>query len=139
MDPLAKKILNSLKCPICGGQIDLLSYNKPTSRKGNNFGCVVDQMHYALFFVHWEDPVRIEKEVVWLYEGTYLYEVVQEHYFLGRPIPGTDIYMKPVDPEHRVLDNVKPKYLHFNKILFDFTKTNREKLLNRIKTILVFQ
>jgi hypothetical protein len=139
VDPIAKKILNSLKCPICGGQIDLLTYKKPISSKGNNFGCVVDQMHYAIFFVHWEAPIRIEKETVMLYEGTKLYEVKQEHYFLGRPVPCTDIYIKPVDLENRVLDNIKPKHFHFNKLLFDFTKTNREKLLNRIKTILVFQ
>lgn len=141
MDFVAKKILNALKCPVCQSQIDILNWVVPKigSKKGHNFGCVSDHFHYSIFFMHWELPIRIEKETVIIYEGKYQYEIAQDYFLSGISFPHTHIYIRVVDAEKRILDNHPIKEIGFNKILFDFSKTNREKLVNRVKTILVFQ
>lgn len=143
MDKVAKQILNSLKCPICGSQIDLFEWAKPVSKKGNNFGCVAEPSHYGLFFVHWELPYRIEKEDVMIYNGSHLYDIQQEHYIAntsGRvKITRTRIYIRDIDEEFRIIDNGVFKTFAYNKLLFDFAHTTRDKVINRVKTILVFQ
>jgi len=140
MDKVAKLILNSLRCPVCSGQIDLISYTKLARKPSNqNFSCVYDPEHYGVFLVHWEQPVRLELERATVYEGRHQFNVTQYHYFNGQPAHLTSISIREVDPENRIIDNVKPKEFHYDKHLFDFKKTNREKLVNRIKTILVFQ
>ena len=140
MDPIAKRILNSLKCPVCSGQIDLIGYDSAKQKsKDVNFTCVYDPEHYAIWLVHWDAPIRLEFERATVYEGRYQYQVTQQHYLAGFPINRTNITIREVDPEHRILDNNPTKLFTYQKHLFDFTKTNREKLVNRIKTILVFQ
>jgi hypothetical protein len=140
MDKVAKLILNSLKCPVCGGQIDLLDWTKLESKpKDQNFSCVYDPEHFGIFLVHWEQPIRLEQERATVYEGKYQYRVIQYHYFGGVPNCFTNIEIREVDPEHRVKELIPIKEFHYQKHLFDFTKTNKEKLINRIKTILVFQ
>jgi len=135
MDPIAKQILNSLRCPICKSQIDLLDWKNPTGSPKYNFSCAADWQHYRLFFQHWDYPYRIEYETVWLFEGRFLYSVTQ------KDGGDTEITLLDIDPENRILDGQKDKKPSFtyNKHLFDFTNTNRDKLLNRLHTILVFQ
>lgn len=139
MDPIAKKILNTLKCPVCGGQIDVFDWAEKNTKRGVNFGCAYNREDFGIFFVHWEQPIRIEKEVAIVYEDKHQYEVIQEHYLFGGKVTNTLINIRDVDAENRVLDSSKTKKFTFNKLLFDFSKTNRAKLVNRIKTILVFQ
>ncbi len=139
MDKAAKIILNSLRCPVCKGQIDLFDWAKPVSKKGNNFGCVYESKHYGLYFVHWEMPYRIEQEIVIVNDASHEYEIHQTSYVSGRPFLSTQIRMWDIDPEGRVISSSEFKDFNFNKHLFDFSKSNKEKLLNRIKTILVFQ
>lgn len=100
-----------------------------------NFCCVQNWEHYRNFFVHWEPVYRIEYETVVTYEGKYKYIVSQ--YDDQR----TEIIVCQVDPEGRAIDSKekKPTKFSYPKHLFDFAKTNREKLVNRVKTILVFQ
>lgn len=137
MDKAAKLILNSLRCPLCGGQIDLRDIT--INKRGNNFVCVNNATHYAIFFVHWEQPSRIEKETVMIYDGPHLYQIVQEYYVLGRSFINTRISIRDIDPEGRIIDKGKFKSLDYKKSLFDFSKSNEEKIIGRIKTILVFQ
>jgi len=142
MDPLAKRLLNSLRCPICKSQIDLLSFTK--NKKGNNFGCAQDQNHYAIFLVHWDLPFRVEQEDVQVYSGKYLYEIRQNHYVSPPTIPAvkcneTLIFIKEVDKEFRVIEKGKLQHFQYNQILFDFQTTSKDKIINRVKTILVFQ
>ena len=140
MDKVAKLMLNSLRCPVCGGQIDLISYTKLDRKpKDQNFSCVYDPEHYGVFLVHWEQPPRIEIEQATVYEGKHKFHVKQYYYFNGVQNQFTNIVIREVDPEHRVVDKVMPKEFHYDKHLFDFKKTTRDKLVNRIKTILVFQ
>lgn len=139
MDKAAKLFLNSLKCPVCGGQIDLFEWAKPVSKKGNNFGCVADPSHYGIFFVHWEQPFRLEQEIATVNVNGYQYEVIQHYWMGGLKVEITTIYIHPIDPEQRRIDGSKSKCVTFQKHLFNFSQTNKHKLINKIKTILVFQ
>jgi hypothetical protein len=140
MDKAAKLILNSLKCPVCGGQIDLLDWTKLEQKpKDQNFSCVYDPEHFGIYLVHWEQPIRLEFERATVYEGSHQYQVTQNHWLAGFRTQRTVVLIREVDPEHRIIDTVKAKQFVYNKLLFDFNKTNREKLVNRVKTILVFQ
>lgn len=133
MNPDAKKLLNSLRCPICSGQLDLIGYMVSNKSKDYNFFCVKDFRHYGIFLVHWEDlPAIITQQGVTIFEGSHQFDIVQKG---GR----TTITMLEIDPEERILDNIKPKVFQYEKELFNFSKTNRDKIVNRIKTILVFQ
>jgi hypothetical protein len=140
MDKIAKQILNSLRCPVCGGQIDLISWTKLERKpKDQNFSCVYDPEHYGIWFVHWEQPVRLEMERATVYEGSHQYQVFQQHWINGARATSTKVVISEVDPEHRIIETKDKKVFQYDKHLFDFTKVSREKLVNRIKTILVFQ
>lgn len=133
MDPIAKALLNSLRCPLCSGQLDLrASWLSPSKVKDYNFFCVNDFSHYGIFLVHWEHPIRIEQEGVIVNEYPHSFKISQ----WGNK---TEVIVYEIDLEHRVLDNVKPTEFKYEKKLFDFSRTNKEKILNRVKTILVFQ
>jgi len=123
MDPLQKTILNSLKCPVCGGQIDGIT----------KFYCASNEEHYQVFFNGDTFPYIISSEKVIVYNGKHQYEIIQT-------INSTAIYIWKVDGENRrIIDKVNPPQpLVFGKKLFDFSKTNKEKLVNKMKTILVF-
>ena len=132
MDPLVKKLLNSLRCPICKGQLDLMSYAVSSKPKKYNFSCVYDFRHYGIFLNHWDLPPVIHEEGVIIFEQPYRFDILQEN-------NNTQIIIYETDLEERVIDNIKPKVFKYDKLLFNFSKTSREKILNRIKTILVFQ
>ena len=131
MDSIVKQTLNKLKCPICKSQIDLMDWSIKYSIKKYNFCCVDNWEHYCLYLVHWEPIIRIDYEKVIVYEGRYKYEIMRSDIC-------TDIFTSRVDIEHNILQD-SPKLYSNAKRLFDFSNTNKEKLLNRIKTILVFQ
>ncbi len=148
MDPVVKAFLNSLKCPVCKSQIDLFQAKK---KDGNNFACVQDYTHYAIFLVHWEQPLRIESEDVRVYKGKYLYDIKQHHYLPGNNHfglgPGfgplrcdkTTIIVREIDKEFRIIEKLEAKSFEYDKVLFDFQNTSEQKIINRVKTILVFQ
>ena len=137
MSPDARRLLNTLRCPICGAQIDLIEWHAVT-RSGFNFGCVADPEHYSIYFIHWEVPLLIQKEYVSIYDGNTKYTILQD-YSHNRP-PQTTIRLYQVDPEKRIIEGKRHKAAIFPNItLFKFNQTTSEKLLNRIKTILVFQ
>lgn len=137
-----KAMLATLKCPVCQSKIELAPIS--SKRGGNNFSCVADNKHYGLFIVHWELPVRIESETVRVYDDKYLYEIDQFHTLT---IPNhkatksneTILFIREVDKERNIVKNGKIEQLQFPQILFDFKNTTEQKILNRVKTILVFQ
>lgn len=134
MDPVAKAILNSLKCPICQSRVDLLDWKDRSDGRKYNFCCSSSWEHYRCFFIHWEPVYRIEYETVVVYNGKHQYRITQSE------DNKTEILTNEVDAENRVVDKRGgPGKILFNLHLFDFSKTNREKLMNRLKTILVFQ
>lgn len=139
MDKAAKLFLNSLRCPVCRGQVDMFDWAKPVSKRGHNFGCVYENYHYGIYFVHWEQPYRIELETATVCDKSHQYEIEQRGYVPGVKMGYTQIRIWDIDAEQRLINSSNFKSFGFNKHLFDFSKSNKEKLLSRIKTILVFQ
>lgn len=141
MDKTAKLILNSMRCPLCKAQIDIIEPRPNPSYESwsSNFGCVADPEHYGIWFVHWEGPPpRIVREMIVVNEGDHQYKVVQ---IVEQFTSSTTIKIYDIDAEQRVIygRGHEVRTFQFNKHLFKFSNTNREKILNRIKTILVFQ
>ena len=108
--------------------------------KSFNYSCVKDWEHYRINFYHLDlNDLKIEYETVVVYEGKRKYEVNQ-YYDLR-----TEFWVFEVDPEHRLVEEKaighivsKPSF-RFDKWLFDFSQTNYQKIVNKLKTILVFQ
>lgn len=131
MDKATKIILNFLKCPLCGSQIDMFI----DKGKRYNYACSSVSEHYKIWFHCTGYPAGVLVESVTIYDGSHQYEIIQN---LFTDIK-TDIIIKSVDPEFRIVDKNKPKLFTYKKVLFDFQNTNKDKVMNRIKTILVFQ
>ena len=125
MDPVLKAFLNSIKCPVCGGQIEGVT----------RFHCAFSKNHYNLNINTDVTPFEITYENVKINDGHKQYMVAQE--------PNkTEIYVFQLNGDYEVIqpDKSKPYPIAgtFDKKLFNLTQTTREKLLNRIKTIIVF-
>jgi hypothetical protein len=134
MNKATKTILNSLRCPVCLGQVDLIDYMAPKAKSTSyNFGCAVHYEHYKLWFPHW-DSNQIGYDMVKVYEGRYLHIIMQRY-----PITQTSISTQSVDAEGSLIDTLPAKTFAYNKILFDWSKTNPAKIINKVKTILTFQ
>ena len=134
MEKITKAILNSLKCPICKSQIDLYDYlNKNSKSTSYNFCCAANYDHCRIWFPHWDFPPKIHYDVVEIYDGRHKFQVDQR-YLINR----TRIDIWEVDAEHHLMNEVS-KTFTYQKIFFDYPTTNREKIINRIKTILTFQ
>jgi|SRR5208282_1449590 len=131
MDPILKKIVNTLKCPICGSQIEGLE---------GAFYCVYNREDYCVYISHYDDIIRVERESIMIFEGTRLYHVLQV--YEEDKNNWTEFYIFPIDAEKRLIEGkADENYLigTYEQSLFDFQDTNREKILDRLKTILVFQ
>jgi len=122
MNPFFKKIINLMKCPICGGQLEGIS----------NFYCVYDKKHYALYINNYDVVFQIIKEEVLIFDKLKAYEILQCN-------TATYIYVYNLDGFGNIINPyIKKPDFTFDKYLFDFQSSNKEKILNRIKTILVF-
>ena len=125
MDPHLKAFLNSIKCPVCGGQIEGVE----------RFFCAFTKQHYSLYINSEVTPITITYEAVRLNEGKRQYYILQEE-------NKTEIYVFQLNGDYQIIPTDKtktaPKSIKFDKKIFSFTNTTREKLLNRVKTILVF-
>ena len=141
MEPSTKKLLNSLACPICGCQIDLIS--STFGYRDFNYSCVADIEHYTISLMYGLDVTVLDKERVIIYDDNHKYEVSKYHYYdalLSKKVL-TDTFIKQfqVDPENRVIDNVPVKTSEFKTEVINTAKVGKDKLLNRVKTLLVFQ
>jgi len=76
----------------------------------------------------------VEYETVVVYEGKHQYHLTQ--YDDNR----TELFVYDVDAENRIIDvkDKKPFLGRYSQKMFDFTNTTKEKIINRVKTILVF-
>jgi hypothetical protein len=134
MNKAIKIILNSLRCPICLGQVDLIDWMAPKAKSTSyNFCCAAQYDHYKLWFPHWEST-QVGYDVVKVYEGRYLHTIMQRY-----PVAQTSISTQSVDAEGHLIDAAAPKTFAYNKILFDWSKTTKGKIISKIRTILTFQ
>jgi hypothetical protein len=133
MDPVAKKILNNLSCPLCKAPIDLLA----NRNIGYNYGCAANDDHYVLHLITWDVPIRIDQECVNFYDSTHMYKIVKQHSIDGTTVTFISVY--DTDLEGRVIFSFKEKKILMNQNAFDFTNFDENKALNRIKTIFLFQ
>jgi hypothetical protein len=86
-----------------------------------------------MWFPHWDNASQINYDQVSLYEGRHKYRIDQR-YLIDRTV--IDIW--EVDAEHHLIKE-KGKTFFYQKLLFDYPKTNHDRIINRIKTILTFQ
>ena len=121
---------------MCEGRIDLYNWDLKISNE-YNFCCAISPGHYRSFIDHWGSIPNIEHDTIDLYDGNRLYHI--EQYYNGDC--KTTVSVLNLDPEGRVYHNegtsAKSSFV-FSK-LFDYSQTTREKILNRVKMILVFQ
>lgn len=132
MNPEAKKLLNSMGCPICKSQLDLVGFQRIAS-KDYNFYCVNEPHHYGIYLNHWDIVPVIHSEYLSVSEYPYKYNIYQ--YLIGTI--KTSIGIWEIDLEGNIQTTVKK--IEFSGKMFDFNNSNTEKILNRIKTLLVFQ
>ena len=124
-------MLNSLKCPICKAPIDICSKRTMIY----NYGCAINADHYSIYLVNWEPIVRIETETVNIYDKNHKYSISKLYNFGDI---STVISVYETDLENRVIFSFKEKRLVLDNSLFDFNNFDKDKALNRIKTIFVF-
>lgn len=122
-----KAYYNTLKCPVCGGQLD-------GNAQSDNFvlNCVYDKNEYLVHFnVINNIPVIINEEVRMNHN---------KHRFVIEQAEFTKISTYNVDSEGWVIGILPArKALEFQGKLFNFQAINKEKLIKRLKIILVFQ
>lgn len=121
--------LRALKCPVCKGQIEGIV----------SLHCVYNRNHYAASTTPEYESFRLNSEDIEFIDKSFLFFISQRYWTGNDPVTQTSLVVLRVDAENRVTGDQIGKKLFFDKILFDFQKTNKEKLLHRIKTILVFQ
>lgn len=124
MDPLLKHLINSIKCPLCGGQIE---------GQSKRFYCVLNDSHYTFHIPGEDPPWLITQENMVLSDDKREYEILQE-------LDGTDIYVWKIDADgHRLADkNSLANPFHFDKPIFNFAHLTKDQILNKCRTILLF-
>lgn len=135
MDKRVKLIVNSLRCPLCKSQIEGHDVYGPNARTTSfNFHCVSNYDDYRFWMPHDDYHVpKIHYDMVDIFEGKHKFRIDQR-YLINR----TTIDVWEVDAEKNLV-NEKSKIFNYQQIFFDYQKTNRDKIINRIKTILTFQ
>ena len=108
MDPITKKILNSLCCPLCKAPIDLLV----NRNLGYNYGCAFDFDHYAVNLIGLEFPIRIDQECVNFYDTCHMYKIVKKHSIDSPTLTFISVY--DTDLEGRVIFSFKEKKILMN-------------------------
>lgn len=139
MIPIIKKFLNAIKCPVCKSQIDIFDGRRVFPGRRFNFACVTNYEHYAIYINTTDAPYfEIEEEYVSVKDIKHKYEIIQYHSLLLKTHQ-TNILIFDINGDGNVIEGNPIKDFSYNKTLFDLQKTSAKKLLNRIKTILVFQ
>lgn len=131
-----KKLLDSLKCPICKSPIDFIdcrTYNN------NEYICVLNPDHYEVFINYDAGYPLLGREIVRIYDNNYKYILIKRYNVFDPTKTETEILIDKIDPEGRIEFKFKQKKIRFiNKELFNFSDFEIEKSISRIKTILTF-
>lgn len=140
MDPVLKKLLNNLSCPICKGPIDIIS-STVSGYRNYNYGCAASLDHYVILIVSNFNNLGLPKltiETVNVYDKNRKYQLTKRFDRISSSF-NTEILILKTDLEGRVEFSFKNTSLILDKELFDFSKFNADKAVNRIKTIFTFQ
>lgn len=137
MDKQKKLLLNSLSCPVCKSQIDYNSNN-------TGYTCVYNNNHYALSIIHVNGLYEIADEYVNVYNKKNDYQISQTYYYDARSNnlikkSFTIISIREIDAECRVIYSNYLNKLKYDQAIFDFRKSNKDDILNKIETLITFQ
>lgn len=124
-----KKILNSLCCPICKGQID-------QSHNLKFYHCVNDINHYLLSFTG--AIISFEKVQLFDYQNLIKYVIFKRININGLGY-NFRINLNKIDAEGRFIHDFNDKNFTTSINIFDFQNFNLDKAINKIKTIMLFQ
>jgi hypothetical protein len=130
----SRHFLNTLKCPICKGQVDIYT-NRSTIY---NYSCVYNYLHYRLCIAELNNFLIIERAKTTIYDNFKKIDVENIYNMLGVFLY-TEIFIYPTDAEQRVIQNGKDFHINLTNQLFDFSKDSKDKILNRVKMFLTFQ
>ncbi len=143
---LARKILNSMRCPLCGGQIDLRSYKARKVTGGFNYGCATFPEHYQIKLDTWTDfnDAVLKEEAVNIEDGKRLYRAIFFHpESKGTPgyqfLNDTGLTTWDIDPEGRCIEGTQSQTVWFKGDAIGFRQPGKDRILKRIKTLLTFQ
>ena len=126
MNKVIKQYINSIRCPLCGGQIDGFFYEKEWKSY-----CVKYPLHYALYFVN----TTLISEVIEVHQEFKLYSIMQ--YYV--PSIETHISCISTDIDGNIIEGDWVDILNRDNILFDFRNVNKQQIINRLKILLTFQ
>jgi hypothetical protein len=125
MDKQLKALFDSLRCPVCGAQIDLAG--KGISRQ-YNYCCADNNNEYVLHI----SELSITHDRAIIYDRNNKYIIVQNY-----DVKQTIFDILKVDAEGNITDwNNKTVYLDYT--LFDYQNTDKEKIIRRLKTVMTF-
>lgn len=132
-----KKLLNSLKCPLCKMSIDIID-SRLLGYREYNYGCASNLDHYTVSIMRNDLNIYfLFKEMVNVYDKNHKYQLTKKYDQISSNIR-TEILVLKIDQEKRVQFSFKNNSLILDKELFDFSKLNVDKVIERIKTILTF-
>ena len=128
------QFLDTLRCPVCQGQIDQLS--SKLKLRGFNYACGNNNDHYMLLVTL--DSI-IDRDVLRIHGDLHRYEIFKSYtYINGQEECITFLSIFKTDAEGRVIDAVRSEILTFESDIIPFKGQSVEQILNRIKTVLLF-
>lgn len=127
MDRRTKLLLNSLHCPICFSQID---YN--SGDRVFNYACVNNSQHYQI-----DIPIDLPPPLILKEQISIDHENIK--YVVSQSLINTIVLILPIDLEGRIIEGFTQPPIQLPYYLFDFQRTDRDKIINRIRTILTLQ
>jgi hypothetical protein len=127
LDQALKCLLNNMRCPLCRGQIDVASTVYMTRvANATAYCCATSSDHYQIYVA--DNAYTIDAEMVSFIDGDDRFMIHQNHWrHLIVPLHFTKVKIYKVDAEGHYVDETTCKVFDYNKQLFDFAKTNREK------------
>jgi len=126
-----KTYFNTLRCPLCNGQLDSISKLETVK-----LYCVSNFEEYICILNTTIYPPTFWWEEVSIYHGNNKYWIGQEYKNLDMKC---SIQIRSIDKEGRVIEGSKIKSMVFKFKLFDFQSLDKNRILSKLKTILVFQ
>ena len=131
MDQIITSVINKIRCPICQFQIKDGTPDVMESRF--NFCCENYSYHYRLWIpFNGIDSPKIQYDNLFICDEQKYQFIIDQRYLANI----TTIKMYSMYTYH--LDRIYAKF-KYNQIMFDYSNLNYNKILNKIKMILLYQ